>query len=566
MANSIPVRSLVVENKKAANPYQGYIDTVVREIKNKYQVNAYTTSLKVYTTLDPGRQDAVNKVLSGENYAWINDKVQTGVAVIESTSGEIIAIGNGRNRSGYNSYNYATQIKRQPGSTAKPLFDYGPGIEYNDWSTYEQFDDAPYSYSNGRSIKNWDGGYYGTITLRRALSTSRNIPALKAFQKVENKKIREFVSRLGINAEYCNPGYKYKSDKDTCINEETGETQKPSLHEAHSIGAFTGVSPLEMAGAYAAFSNGGYYIEPHCVYRIIFRSTGKEENIKPEKKRVMSEATAFMVSSVLQDVALTGGTPHNVACKTGTTNYDEDFMQKLHMPGDAIRDSWVVGYSTKTVIGMWYGYDDINQEMVNQGYILHNVPATIQKDRLFNALVNSGVMEGNREPFTEPSSVVRVGISAGSNPPKLAYPGTDTIYEYFKKGTEPTEYDTSKVRLNGPRNLRANYNDATKKVTLTWGSVDPGVLAKSEYGKFGYNVYFNGKLLGWTDETTYTANESNPFGTYKVVATYKTYSGVQSDASTIKVEKPKPPEPEPDPSEGNAETPGTNTENSTNTE
>ncbi|MBQ8132359.1 MAG: transglycosylase domain-containing protein, partial [Bacilli bacterium] len=531
MANSVPVESLVVENVKQANPYQGYIDTVVKEIKDKYQVNAYTTSLKVYTTLDPGRQDAVNKVLSGETYSWIDDKVQTGVAVIESASGEVIAIGNGRNRSGYNSYNYATQIKRQPGSTAKPLFDYGPGIEYNNWSTYEQFDDAPYSYSNGRSIKNWDGGYYGTITLRRALSTSRNIPALKAFQKVENKKIIDFVTSLGIKP----------------------EIENGHIHEAHSIGAFTGVSPLEMAGAYAAFSNGGYYIQPHTVYRIIFRSTGKEENIKYEKKRVMSEATAFMISSVLQDVALTGGTPANVACKTGTTNYDDAYMNKLNMPGDAIRDSWVIGYSTKTTIGMWYGYDNMNQEMVNQGYILHNVPATIQKDRLFNALVWSGVMEGDRAPFSEPSSVTRVGISAGSNPPKLAYPGTDTVYEYFKKGTEPTEYDTSKVKLGGPRNLRASYNESTKKVTLTWGNVDPGVLAKSEYGKFGYNVYKEGKLLGWTDQTTYVANESNPFGTYKVVATYKSYSGVQSEESTVKVTEPK------------KETPKTNTETNTET-
>ena len=58
-----------------------------------------------------------------------------------------------------------------------------------------------------------------------------------------------------------------------------------------------------------------------------------------------------MISSVLQDVSLTGGTPSNVACKTGTTNYDDNVMNKYHMPGDAIRDSWVIGYSTKTVIG-----------------------------------------------------------------------------------------------------------------------------------------------------------------------------------------------------------------------
>ena len=94
----------------------------------------------------------------------------------------------------------------------------------------------------------------------------------------------------------------------------------------------------------------------------------KEYKDSPEyvkKHQVMSDATAFMISSVLQDVALTGGTPHNVACKTGTTNFDENIMNKYNMPGDAIRDSWVIGYSPQTTIGMWYGYDSFDQESIN---------------------------------------------------------------------------------------------------------------------------------------------------------------------------------------------------------
>ena len=255
IAAAIPMDSLTTTDSSSGilSQYQGYIDTVADEIIDKYGINPYTTPLLVYTNLDRSRQDAVNSVLNGENYNWINDKVQTGVSVLDSETGKILAIGNGRNvnnRSNDNvdQYNYATQIKRQPGSTAKPLFDYGPGIEYNNWSTYELFDDAPYGYSNGRSIKNWDGKYFGTITLRRALSTSRNIPALKAFQKVDNKKIRKFVTSLGITPEVCNSGYKYDKEKDLCINKtDSSDTQNPlTLHEAHSIGAFTGVSPLEI--------------------------------------------------------------------------------------------------------------------------------------------------------------------------------------------------------------------------------------------------------------------------------------------------------------------------------
>ncbi len=558
IAAAIPMDSLTTTDSSSGilSQYQGYIDTVADEIQNKYGINPYTTPLLVYTNLDRSRQDAVNSVLNGENYNWINDKVQTGVSVLDSETGKILAIGNGRNvnnRSNDNvdQYNYATQIKRQPGSTAKPLFDYGPGIEYNNWSTYELFDDAPYSYSNGRSIKNWDGKYFGTITLRKALSTSRNIPALKAFQKVDNKKIRKFVTSLGITPEVCNSGYKYDKEKDLCINKtDSSDTQNPlTLHEAHSIGAFTGVSPLEMSAAYAAFSNGGYYNEPYTVEKIVFRQTKKEVTHKSTKTQVMSDATSFMISSVLQDVSLTGGTPKNVACKTGTTNFDDNTMKSYRMPNDAIRDSWVVGYSTKTVIGMWYGYDNFTKQSIADGYVLHNVPATIQKDRLFNALVSAGAMESNREEFKQPSSVVKVGVAAGSNPAKLASPGQSAIYEYFKKGYEPNEYDTNSYKLPAPGNLKATESGG--KVTLSWSSVNHSSMStSSDYGKFGYNIYKDGILIGWTDKTSYSFTpDGSVYGTYKVVATFKSYSGITSESATITLKESSKPSPSPSPSE-----------------
>ena len=498
LAKSIPVDSLTAEESTASTSnYQGYIDTVVDEVEEKYGVNAYTTPLLIYTNMDRSKQDGVNAVLNGETYGWINDKVQTGVSVLDSESGKILAIGGGRNKSGANTFNYATQINRQPGSTAKPLFDYGPGIEYNNWSTYgyqdgddnyKLFDDAPYQYSNGRSIKNWDNGYYGSITLRKALSTSRNIPALKAFQKVDNSKIIDFVTGLGIEPEISNG----------------------KIHEAHSIGAFTGVSPLKMSAAYAAFSNGGYYNEPYSVSKIVFRDTGKTKEHKSTKKQVMSDATAFMISSVLQDVSITGGKPANVAAKTGTTNYDDATVSKYGLPGDAIRDSWVVGYTTKTVIGMWYGYDTISKE-----YCLRNLPATIQKDKLFLALANAA-FEKDKAEFKMPDSVVKASIGESS--------------EYFKKGHEPkntkNEEDT---KLATPSGLKVSYSG--NKVTITWNGVNR-LSGDESYGTFGYNVYQGNTLLTFTEGTSYSFTTSNPYTTYRVVATYKSYSGAQSDAAS----------------------------------
>lgn len=541
IANSIPVESLT-DTREDTNQakYMGYIDTVVAEIRDKYDINAYTTPLLVHTNLDPARQDAVNGVFNGETYDWINDKVQAGASVIENATGKILAIGNGRNingrsATGKNQTNYATGINRQPGSTAKPLFDYGPGIEYNNWSTYTLFDDAPYQYSDGRSIKNWDNGYFGTITMRRALSTSRNIPALKAFQQVNNNQIKEFVVNLGLTPEVCSSGYSYDKTADICVNvEDKTDTKQPAkLHEAHSIGAFSGTNPLEMSAAYAAFGNGGTYHEPYSVSKIVFKSTGEEIVHEDVSKKAMSDATAFMISSILQNVALNGGTPQNVACKTGTTNYDSYTMEKNNLPSDAIRDSWVVGYSTKTTIALWYGYDYIDSE-----YCLHNIPATIQKDKIFRALVNSGAMESNREAFTQPDSVTKVGIVAGSNPPMKAgsYTG-EIVYEYFKKGYEP-ELTYEDTKLDKPKNLTAKYNKITKKVTLSWEKVDPKNTANQNYGTFGYNIYFNNTLIDFTEKTTYTHTPSgSPYGTYKVVAAYKGYSGIQGETATYELKE-----------------------------
>lgn len=549
IANAIPIETLTASARfESDNVYQGYIDYVVDELKDRFNVNPYTTPMLVYTNLDRTRQNGVNAVLNGETYDWKDDLVQSGVAVLDSETGKVWAIGNGRNTHSrtngtIDQFNFATDIRRQPGSTAKPLFDYGPGMEFNNWSTYQIFDDAPYSYSNGRSIKNWDGGYFGTITLRTALSQSRNIPALKAFQQVDDTKRRKFVTGLGIEPEICADGYDYDYDSDKCVNAKNAtDTHEPyTIHEAHSIGAFTGVSPLQMAAAYAAFSNGGYYNEPHAVNKFVYRQTGEEVEYKTKRRQVMSDSTAFMISSVLQDVSLSGGTPKNVAAKTGTTNYDDVTMDNYDMPWDAVRDSWVVGYSTKTVIGMWYGYDSLTKEQIQQGYILHNIPATIAKDILFNAYVSSGAMESNREPFKQPSSVVQIAVAPGSNPAKLAIPGTDAIYEYFKKGYEPTEYYIGNYKLPAPANFKATSSGS--RVTLSWSAVNPGSIGNSSYGKFGYNIYKDGVLVDWTDKTTYTYSPTDGvYGTYKVIATYKNSSEVQSyeATATIEEEVPKP--------------------------
>ena len=529
IASKISIASLVDYNKEAStgiSEYQGYIDTVVDEVEKKYNVNPYVVPMLIYTNLDRSKQDGLNRVMNGQSYNWINDVIQSGVTVLDSQTGKILAIGAGRNKTGVNELNLATSddIKRQPGSTAKPLFDYGPLIEYNNASTYgyndngnyRLFVDEPYSYTNGKSINNWDGSFMGAMSIRRALALSRNIPALKAFQQVDNKKIIEFVQKLGIEP----------------------EIENGKIHEAHSLGSFTGVNSMQMAAAYAAFSNGGYYNEPYSVSKVVFRDTGEEKKHEEKKVQAMSDATAYMITSILDDVSITtGGSMPNIAMKTGTTNFPESYRRKLGMADDAIRDSWVIGYTTKTVIGMWYGYKETTQESVSQGYYCHNIAGTLQRDKLFTALAKE-IFEKDKEEFKMPNSVVRLPIVAGSNPAKIAgngYAGA-VVYEYFKKGAEPNSTQTEE-NLAAPGNLKVNYNESNNTVSLSWDAVTP-TTTDASYGTFGYNVYFNNTLLGFTSQTNYTINQpTTPYGTYKVIATYKSYDGIQSAAATYELKK-----------------------------
>src|SRR5690606_18562480 len=162
------------------------------------------------------------------------ETIESGIAVIDTKSGAIRAIGGGRNFK-TRDWNYAHDLKvRPPGSTLKPIVAYGPAIEYLKWSTGKTIVDEPYTYRDGKTkIGNWDGKYFGTITVREALYASRNIPAVKTLHEVGEDRAEEFISKLGI---------------------------QPDIVEADALGGGkVHISPIEMAAAYAAFGNNGVF-------------------------------------------------------------------------------------------------------------------------------------------------------------------------------------------------------------------------------------------------------------------------------------------------------------------
>ena len=546
-ARSIPVESLLRESNPegSSNEYQSYIDVVVKEVEEKTGLSPYTTGMKIYTNLDPDKQKTLNGIMSGKTWKWKDDKVQAGIAIVDVNTGALVATGGGRNQKGERQYNYATDITRQIGSCAKPLFDYGPAFEYTNAGLASQVYDGPHSYSSGVAIKNADGGYKGTLTYKYALAASRNIPALRVFQSVDNSKIKEFVTKLGIKPEIDSNG---------------------GLHEAHALGAFSGSNPKDMAAAYAAFANGGYYTEPYTVNKIEYIDSDKTVSLKNKRSKVMSDSTAYMITDALvyavSGYGNIGGSVSGVqlAAKTGTSMFDSEARRKYGYPSSANMDMWVTGYTPEYAVSLWYGYTK-----AEKGYYLGN-DGYSARGKLFRQVISSISDRSGAKKFTVPSSVVKVTVEKETSPlmlPSANTPNYMKVTEYFKKGTQPTEVSPRYSTLPNASGLNAKTNG--NQIELSWtaankpeyltddyfrknyktffgSSLEEQLAArKASQGEFGYEVFVKDNStgvtnsLGFTTNTTFKATKQNKNVTYIVKTTLSNLKVTQSSGITIDV-------------------------------
>ena len=464
-AKNIPVESLINLNvNDGLNEYQWFIDTVQEDVKNTTGKNPALVPMKIYTTLDPAIQDELNKAGNTNTYnKWKNDDEQLAMVVTSVSDGSIAGIYGGRNQNGVQELNRATSEHYQPGSSAKPILDYGPAIEYNNASPGTYVFDEPMSYSNGQSIKNWDGSYYGQITMRYALAKSRNIPALQAFQSVDKDKIANFAHGMGIN---------YGKD----------------LYESYSIGSFDTVSAVKLSAAYATFARGGYYIEPYTFTKIEFTDTDDVYENKPKKEKVMSDSTAYMINSILTTAKSSysvGGSftvsGTDIAAKTGTSTYPNNAVAAAGIKATPSRDNWSLVYSPDYSISLWYGYDKLSKTtyttMNNANRVKNNIMNNIGK-KIFK----------KNSRFEKPSSIIEVEVEKETVPLQLpsAYtPSSMRMTEIFKKGTEPTETSIRYQQLENPTNGKATTNGST--IYLSWNGINTPDAINSEY----LQKYFN---------------------------------------------------------------------------
>ena len=309
---------------------EGY-DEAYSDMYSQCQQQLYRAGYRIYTSIDMSKQRTLQKTIN-EQLSENKEKGEDGIfefqgagVCIDNDNGKVIAVVGGRSQSSITGYtfNRAYQSYRQPGSAIKPIAVYAPAFD-NGYDATDIIKDEPIK----DGPKNSNGRYMGNISLRTAVEYSVNTVAWKLFSELTPKKCLNYLIDMNFS--------KLVSEDYTL---------------ASSLGGITnGVSPIEMASAYAAIENKGVFREPTCIMAIT-DSEGNEvvtDDIFDEK-RIYDKDAAMMMTDVLRGV-LTKGTARgyeldgmSCAGKTGTTNEH--------------KDGWFAGYTPYYTTVIWVGCD-----------------------------------------------------------------------------------------------------------------------------------------------------------------------------------------------------------------
>ncbi len=364
------------------------------------------TVLSIKTYLDTAIQKDLYSILNNDYQLFNDDHLNCAIVVLDNATYGIKAIAGNRS---FNQrvMSYASDVLLQPGSTIKPLLDYAPAIEYLGYHPATIIKDEPYCYQDGTKLKNYDNEYLGAITLRKALSDSRNIPAVKLFNEVGYERAFDFVKNLGIE----------KTD---------------TIYEADAIGGATnGYTLLSLANAYQAFANLGYYKKASAYDEINYELGTIKNNSRP--KLIMKPTTAFLINSILHDVFKNSSFDLQdtyLMAKTGQTNYDNKTIQRYHLPSNATKDSLLIAYTKDMTIGVWIGYER-NNENQYLDYYKKNIPRTIMKHLLSNYALKD-------QYYSDIEGILKCYVTIYDDQVYLAR--ENGYYEYFQEGNQPLSY------------------------------------------------------------------------------------------------------------------------------
>ncbi|GMK40785.1 peptidase [Paenibacillus sp. CCS19] len=425
------IRSSKPDNSNVIK-YPYYIDAMIREAGEKYgltQNEVLQGGLRFYTTLNSQMQEAVESVYAQDSNfpASSSDQlIQSGAVLVDPRDGGIKALVGGRGEQPFRSFNRAVQLKRQPGSTMKPISVYTPALEHG-YSPNDTLIDEPVNF-NGYQPRNAGGSYHGEVSIYESIIHSYNVPAVKLLNELGIDAGMEAANRFGLEL----------TDADRNLGLALGGLQE-------------GVSPLDMAEAFSVFANDGTRIAAHAITRIetadgeIVASAETDNN-----KAIIDPAIARTMTSMLEGVVTEGtgveaaiaGRP--IAGKTGTTE----------MPGTdgGMKDNWFVGFTPQLVGAVWLGYDhtDTSHYLTTTS----KAAAAVFQKLMSEALKDEAVMKFPNAPGIAAKSSITKGEKNKPEKPEKAKPNKEE-----KKNKKHSDKDEKKEHEKGKGKKKKDEDD-----------------------------------------------------------------------------------------------------------
>ena len=354
------------EGKISDYRYPSYFDAVVNEAVSKYNLTEeeiVNNGYRIYTELDQNYQANMQVVYENTSLfprAEDGTFAQSGSVALEPKTGGVRGVVGqvaDNDKTGFRNFNYATQSKRSPGSTIKPLVVYTPAVEAG-WALNKQLDNHTMQYDSYK-VDNYAGIKTSReVPMYQALAESLNLPAVATVNDLGVDKAFESGEKFGLNME--------KVDRVLGV----------------ALGSGIETNPLQMAQAYAAFANEGLMPEAHFISRIENASGQIIASHKNSQKRVIDKSVADKMTSMMLGT-FTNGTgissspaDYVMAGKTGTT-------EAVFNP-EYTSDQWVIGYTPDVVISHWLGFPTTDENHYLAGstsngaaHVFRNIANTI---------------------------------------------------------------------------------------------------------------------------------------------------------------------------------------------
>lgn len=381
----------------------------------------YGSGLTIYSTEDSGIQAAVEEEFAKEKYQIAgrlknadgtlkNEHTQAAIVIIDHTTGQVVAVGGELGDGNATGWNRGTQMKRQTGSSMKIIADIAPGLQEKVITAATIYDDVLTSF-NGYPPGDWNTPR-GLINIRQCISTSQNIPMVKIMRELTPAKSIEYLKKMGITT--------LDEDKDNNL--------------PLSIGGLTnGISPLEMAGAYAAIANDGVYITPIFYTKVVDKDGNTVLTPTQEKTRVISEQNAYLTRSIAMEPVKSGGTatycaiPGMETCaKTGST--------------DKYVDRWLCGMTPYYTAACWWGFDNGQEPLTYEdGRTTYSVNGRNPAGQLWSEIMKSIHEELPNKNFNKPSTGLVTSTICKATGCIATTTCTDTYSEIFSSDNLPSK-------------------------------------------------------------------------------------------------------------------------------